>query len=62
MPTILEISGWRLFFYSDERHEPIHVHGRKGDMECKYWMDVESYEIREAHFFNGTVSEKRRLR
>ncbi|MCG6536745.1 MAG: DUF4160 domain-containing protein, partial [Syntrophales bacterium LBB04] len=30
MPTILLIMGWRLFFYANERNEPIHVHCRKG--------------------------------
>ena len=36
MPTILVIAGWRLFFYSNERNEPIHIHAVKADMECKY--------------------------
>jgi hypothetical protein len=36
MPTILMISGWRFFFYANERHEPVHVHCRKGDAEAKY--------------------------
>jgi len=39
MPTILVILGWRLFFYANEGNEPIHVHCRKGDMECKYWLN-----------------------
>ncbi len=26
MPTILFIYGWRLFFYSNEGTEPIHIH------------------------------------
>jgi hypothetical protein len=38
MPTILVLLGWRLFFYANERNEPIHVHCRKGDVECKYWI------------------------
>ena len=38
MPTILYIDGWRLFFYSNEGHEPIHVHAEKGGMACKYWI------------------------
>ncbi len=29
MPTILMILGWRLFFYSNEGQEPIHVHCRE---------------------------------
>jgi hypothetical protein len=45
MPTILEILGWRLFFYSNEGNEPIHVHARKAEAECKYWIDVDNYDI-----------------
>jgi hypothetical protein len=33
MPTILFIYGWRLFFYSNEGTEPIHIHSEKADME-----------------------------
>ncbi len=49
MPTILMIRGWRVFFYANEGNEPIHVHCRKGDRECKYWLDLENYDIEEAH-------------
>jgi len=41
MSTILLIHGWRFFFYSSEGSEPIHIHCQKGDMECKYWLDVD---------------------
>jgi hypothetical protein len=46
MPTILFIFGRRLFFYSNEGSEPIHVHAEKGDMECKYWLLTEEVEIK----------------
>lgn len=36
MPTILQILGWRFFFYSNEGNEPIHIHAEKAEMECKY--------------------------
>jgi len=29
MPTVLLISGWRLFFYSNEGHEPVIFMPRK---------------------------------
>ncbi len=38
MPTIIYINGWRLFFFSNEGNEPIHVHAEKGGMACKYWL------------------------
>jgi len=52
MPTILQILGWRLFFYSNKGGEPIHVHGRKGDRECKYWLNREKFDLAEAYTCN----------
>ncbi|MEK7719053.1 MAG: DUF4160 domain-containing protein [Bacteroidota bacterium] len=40
MPTILLIAGWRLYFWANENNEPIHIHAEKGDMECKFWLDI----------------------
>lgn len=40
--------GWRLFFYANEGHEPVHVHARKGDAECRYWIEADEYDILEA--------------
>jgi hypothetical protein len=62
MPTILVIAGWRFFFYSDERNEPIHIHCRKGDAEAKYWLDVESFGIAEAHAYNMSPADRRSVR
>jgi hypothetical protein len=52
MPTILVILGWRLFFYSNEGNEPIHVHCRKAEMESKYWLDRENFDLDEAFAYN----------
>ena len=46
MPTILFVDGWRLFFYSNEGSEPIHIHAIKANMECKYWIINETLEIK----------------
>lgn len=62
MPTILLISGWRLFFYANEGNEPIHVHCRKGDMECKYWLMTEYFGLEEAFAFNMSARDKRDIR
>ncbi len=62
MPTILMILGWRLFFYSNEGQEPIHVHCRKGELECKYWLNSETFEIQEAFAFNLSSKDKREIR
>lgn len=62
MPTILVILGWRLFFYANEGNEPIHVHCRKGEMECKYWLDREVFNIEEAFSFNMSEKDHRQIR
>lgn len=38
MPTLLQAEGFRFFFYSNERHEPPHVHVERGDGEAKLWL------------------------
>ncbi len=62
MPTVLMILGWRIFFYSNEGNEPIHVHAQKAEMECKYWLISETFEIVEEYNFNMKPSDKREIR
>lgn len=62
MPTILMIFGWRFFFYSNEGNEPIHIHCQNGDMECKYWLDVENIDIEEDYSYNMNSKDKREVR
>ena len=62
MPTILVILGWRLFFYANEGNEPIHVHCRNGDKECKYWLKKEIFDIEEAFSYNMTEGDNRQVR
>lgn len=62
MPTILYIYGWRLFFYTNEGSEPIHIHAEKGDMECKFWLLTEEVEIVEAFSFNVNPASKREIK
>ena len=62
MPTILMILGWRLFFYANERNEPAHIHCRKGTCECKYWLDSENYELREAYNYNLSQRDIREVK
>jgi meiotically up-regulated gene 157 (Mug157) protein len=52
----------RFHFYSNEGNEPIHIHARKGDSECKYWLDVELYDIREAYAYNMSHRDTREVR
>jgi hypothetical protein len=62
MPTILLFLGWRLHFYANEGNEPIHVHCTKGDADCKYWLDRESFDIHEAYAYNLSVKDRRQIR
>lgn len=40
MPTIKNISGpYRFFFYSFDCNEPMHVHVRRENMTCKFWLE-----------------------
>ena len=39
MPTILQIDGFRFFFYSADRNEPPHVHVVRGDGFGKIWLE-----------------------
>lgn len=38
MPTILRVDGYRLFFYSSDRSEPLHIHVEKDDNTAKFWL------------------------
>jgi hypothetical protein len=39
MPTVLNINGYRLFFFSNEKNEPIHIHIEKAENYAKFWLD-----------------------
>jgi hypothetical protein len=38
MPTVLRLLNWRFHFFSNEGHEPPHIHVRTGEGECKFWL------------------------
>ena len=38
MPTVFRIDGFRFFFYSSDKPEPIHIHVEKGSAEAKVWL------------------------
>ena len=39
-----------------------HIHARKGEVECKYWLKPELYEIEEAWSYNLTPRLRREVR
>lgn len=62
MPTILMLSGWRLFFYSNEGDEPIHIHCSKGSMEAKYWIHERRFDIEEAYAYGLSNNDRKQVR
>ena len=62
MPTILLIMGWRFFFYANERNEPIHIHCRKGEKECKYWLDVNQFDVILGYSYNMNRKDIRQVK
>lgn len=62
MPTILLIAGWRLYFWSNEKNEPMHIHAEKGEMECKFWLNPDEFEIITALEYNLTPQAKREIK
>ncbi|MFN9954077.1 MAG: DUF4160 domain-containing protein, partial [bacterium] len=62
MPTIIFIWGWQFYFFPNEGNEPIHIHARKAEKTCKYWLDIEKQEITEDYTFSMTPSDKRKVK
>jgi len=62
MPTVLLMAGWRLYFWSNENNEPIHIHAEKGEKECKFWLDVDSFEIKIAYEYGLTPQARREIK
>ena len=62
MPTILFIRGWRFFFYANERNEPPHIHAKKGDSECKFWLHPQNFDIEKEYLYNMSPADTRLVR
>lgn len=54
--------GWRFFFYSNEKNEPIHIHCRNAEKECKYWLDIDIFDLKEAYSYNMNNKDKREVK
>ena len=55
-------AGLAVSFYSNEGNEPMHVHAVKGDAECKYWLQPDSFDIVEEFEYNCTPRLRREVR
>ena len=58
MPKLYAYLGIMVFFYSNE-HEPIHVHGKYGELESKAEIILEKGKVKEIRV--GTIKGKRPL-
>jgi hypothetical protein len=38
MPTVLILRGFRFFFVSLDRSEPVHIHVEKDEAYAKFWL------------------------
>jgi len=70
MPKVLEVDGYRFFFFSNEGdpREPYHIHVSKGDALAKFWIDPEveladsiGFSAKELNFIKGIVSENKEV-
>jgi hypothetical protein len=61
MPTIFRKNGWRIFFYSNEGKEHMHVHAIKGETEAKYWISQKLNMISYANSLNLSPILQREL-
>lgn len=48
MPTVLQIKGYRFYFFSNENNEPMHIHIEKAGANGKVWIEP---EIKTAYFY-----------
>jgi hypothetical protein len=39
MPTVMNVAGWRFFFYSLEGAEPPHIHVERDQCVAKFWLE-----------------------
>jgi fructose-1,6-bisphosphatase len=62
LPTILFLFGWRFFFYSNEKNEPVHIHCQKAEKDCKYWLEADNFDIITAYEYNISAADRRLLR
>lgn len=56
MPTVLRIDGYRFFFYSSDRPEPIHIHIEKEGANAKVW--ISPIRLQYSHGFSSSQINK----
>lgn len=62
MPTVLAIHGWRAYLHSNEGDEPMHIHARKGNAECRFLLHPDQFVVEEEMEHNLTPRLRREVR
>lgn len=57
MPTVLNVDGYRFFFFSNEGNEPPHIHIQKAEKYAKFWLQPIRLAMNEGY----TSRELRRI-
>ena len=52
MPTVLRSGGYRFFFYSGDRGEPVHIHVEHAGHSAKVWLSP--IRLESSHGFTRT--------
>ena len=53
MPTVLRVRGHRFFFFSNEGHEPRHIHVETADKYAKFWLNPIALAMSVGHTAEG---------
>lgn len=61
-PEILRKHGWSLYFYSEEGSHSVHIHARKGDIRCKYYLDPDEVQLVVDYEYGASPAERRTIR
>ena len=67
MPKVADVGPYRLFFYSNERGEPPHVHVERDENLAKYWLKParlasnDGFGARELRDIQRIVTENEKL-
>jgi Domain of unknown function (DUF4160) len=60
VPTVLRLEGFRFFFFSNERNEPVHIHVEKQSGYAKFWLQPVRL-ARSRRFDDPTLSKLHRM-
>lgn len=60
MPKVLQVKGYRIFFFSLEGNEPPHVHVEQAERYAKFWLNPVSLNSSRG-FRSGELSEIQRI-